>query len=262
MQWDDGDCFHDHDECYQRDDGADYRGTVSTTKGGLKCQAWSSQEPQQHVKTHAKYPRAGLGGHNFCRNPDGEERPWCYTVDEAVRWDFCDVGTPSELACYSPPPPSPSPPSPKTPPPPPPSPPPPPPPPVPCPEDCAALGNDKKCDLQCNITTCLWDHGDCRDILTAVLGKAGYKKLDTEVIGELVASQGGYMQQAMYGGLLLGLVGGLVATIVLCYLRRKRKKMQLTNRKYTPYGETEDGITPDLDPSGPDSAEVIGDEKR
>lgn len=121
--WDEGDCFHHHGlaagpgslcpwfssvpapaerltapagECYRRDDGADYRGTVKTTKDGVECQAllpamlgrpqpcslphppsrvpqsWSEQEPQQHTKTHANYPRAGLGGHTFCRNPDGE----------------------------------------------------------------------------------------------------------------------------------------------------------------------------------------------
>ena len=28
---------------------------------------------------------------NFCRNPDGEVKPWCYTTSEEVRWDLCDV---------------------------------------------------------------------------------------------------------------------------------------------------------------------------
>ena len=64
--WDEGDCFHHHGlaagpgslcpwfssvpapaerltapagECYRRDDGADYRGTVKTTKDGVECQA-------------------------------------------------------------------------------------------------------------------------------------------------------------------------------------------------------------------------------
>ena len=122
--------------------------------------------------THAAFPRAGLGGHNYCRNADGENGPYCYTVDENLRWDYCDVPKPSTEPCYSPPPPPPLPPHPHHPPrpsPPPPSPPPRPPPPVPCPDVCEALKNNKKCDTQCNVTMCLWDHGECRDVIKAIL---------------------------------------------------------------------------------------------
>ena len=31
------------------------------------------------------------GDHNFCRNPDGGVRVWCYTTDPEMRWEFCDV---------------------------------------------------------------------------------------------------------------------------------------------------------------------------
>ena len=44
--FDRGDCFHDNTECYKRSDGADYRGTVRTTTGGVRCQKWSDQTPQ------------------------------------------------------------------------------------------------------------------------------------------------------------------------------------------------------------------------
>lgn len=27
----------------------------------------------------------------FARNPDGEARAWCHTVDSKIRWQFCDV---------------------------------------------------------------------------------------------------------------------------------------------------------------------------
>ena len=110
--FDEGDCFHGHTECYQRPDAADYRGMVGRTKAGVTCQKWTDQAPQAHTKTHGNFPRAGLGGHNFCRNPDGNSGAWCFTTDESVRWDFCDVGVPSAMACYSPP--SPMPPPPKT----------------------------------------------------------------------------------------------------------------------------------------------------
>lgn len=28
---------------------------------------------------------------NYCRNPDGSERPWCYTTDPQVEREFCDL---------------------------------------------------------------------------------------------------------------------------------------------------------------------------
>lgn len=28
---------------------------------------------------------------NYCRNPDGSERPWCYTTDPKVEREFCDL---------------------------------------------------------------------------------------------------------------------------------------------------------------------------
>ena len=31
-----------------------------------------------------------INGHNYCRNPDGDEKgPWCYTVGN--KWDYCDI---------------------------------------------------------------------------------------------------------------------------------------------------------------------------
>ena len=73
--------------------GADYRGDVSTTEKGYTCQIWTSQEPHGHDRTQQNYPGTGLGDHNTCRNPDGELRPWCYTTDSDVRWDYCDIPT-------------------------------------------------------------------------------------------------------------------------------------------------------------------------
>ena len=71
-------------------DARDYRGNVSVTESGRTCQAWDAQSPHSHSRTADNYPGFGLeGGHNHCRNPDGEPWAWCYTTDPNKRWDFC-----------------------------------------------------------------------------------------------------------------------------------------------------------------------------
>ncbi|XP_077855342.1 apolipoprotein(a) isoform X6 [Macaca mulatta] len=76
-------------ECYYHY-GQSYRGTYSTTVTGRTCQAWSSMTPHQHSRTPKNYPNAGLT-RNYCRNPDAEIRPWCYTMDPSVRWEYCNL---------------------------------------------------------------------------------------------------------------------------------------------------------------------------
>ncbi|XP_065056519.1 agrin-like isoform X1 [Rhopilema esculentum] len=80
-----------YDKCKKTVEGKEYRGIVSTTTSGLKCQRWDSQVPHKHIKTSANYIHAGLF-QNYCRNPDGEpEGPWCYTNSSEVRWEYCHV---------------------------------------------------------------------------------------------------------------------------------------------------------------------------
>ncbi|XP_037376584.1 plasminogen isoform X1 [Talpa occidentalis] len=76
-------------DCYEGN-GASYRGTSSTTNTGKKCQSWSSMRPHHHTRTPSKYPGADLRM-NYCRNPDGDKSPWCYTTDPSVRWEFCNL---------------------------------------------------------------------------------------------------------------------------------------------------------------------------
>uniref|UniRef100_A0A7N8YM71 Hepatocyte growth factor n=1 Tax=Mastacembelus armatus TaxID=205130 RepID=A0A7N8YM71_9TELE len=74
-------------ECYQGR-GEGYRGTVDTTPTGLSCQRWDSQYPHNHTFLPQAYPCKDLR-ENYCRNPDGQEFPWCFTMDPRVRTMFC-----------------------------------------------------------------------------------------------------------------------------------------------------------------------------
>ena len=57
---------------------------------GKICQPWDSDTPHFHPLTSLYRPY--LEGHNYCRNPEGRgSRPWCYTMDPNVRWEYCDV---------------------------------------------------------------------------------------------------------------------------------------------------------------------------
>ncbi|XP_053238304.1 plasminogen [Podarcis raffonei] len=72
--------------------GEDYRGNVAVTVSGIPCQAWAVQEPHKHARTPENYPCKHLEK-NYCRNPDGENMPWCYTSDPQKRWEYCDIAS-------------------------------------------------------------------------------------------------------------------------------------------------------------------------
>ncbi|XP_074052596.1 muscle, skeletal receptor tyrosine-protein kinase isoform X2 [Macrotis lagotis] len=76
--------------CYQ-DKGRLYQGTLNVTVSGIPCQKWSEQAPQVHRRTPQMYPELS-NAENYCRNPGGErDRPWCFTKDRSVRWEYCAV---------------------------------------------------------------------------------------------------------------------------------------------------------------------------
>ena len=79
--------------------GSGYRGTLSVTVSGYTCQKWTEQLPHEHIYTMDKFNEKGIGDHNYCRNPDGEDESdteieaWCYTTSLTKRWDWCEVPT-------------------------------------------------------------------------------------------------------------------------------------------------------------------------
>lgn len=109
-------------ECYEGS-GEGYRGTADTTPSGLACQRWDSQYPHNHTFLPEVYPCKWVQNcmrkpsshsptsvhsrlsrwnnfyfsslffrdlrENYCRNPDGQEFPWCFTTDPRVRTMFC-----------------------------------------------------------------------------------------------------------------------------------------------------------------------------
>ena len=75
------------DETMSGEKDAGYRGCQAKTVSGKTCQSWDSQTPHEHKKVLGE---KGVGDHNYCRNPDGEDTIWCYTTDADKRWESCE----------------------------------------------------------------------------------------------------------------------------------------------------------------------------
>nr|XP_036848338.1 hepatocyte growth factor activator isoform X4 [Manis javanica] len=87
--------------------GTEYRGVASTAASGLGCLAWNSDLLYQelHVDSVGAAALLGLGPHAYCRNPDKDERPWCYVVkDSALSWEYCRLAACESLGRNQPPP--------------------------------------------------------------------------------------------------------------------------------------------------------------
>ncbi|XP_035464236.2 muscle, skeletal receptor tyrosine-protein kinase [Scophthalmus maximus] len=76
--------------CYN-DRGRFYQGGTNVTRSGVPCQPWSQQVPHQHRLSVDVIPEL-RNADNHCRNPGGiSDKPWCYTANPNVRWEYCAV---------------------------------------------------------------------------------------------------------------------------------------------------------------------------
>ncbi|XP_006273585.1 tissue-type plasminogen activator [Alligator mississippiensis] len=80
-------------KCY-RDVGTAYRGTWSTTVSGAECLNWNitALVQKRYNGRRADATKLGLGNHNFCRNPDKDDKPWCYIYKGGkYTWEYCST---------------------------------------------------------------------------------------------------------------------------------------------------------------------------
>ncbi|XP_030000294.1 phosphoinositide-3-kinase-interacting protein 1 [Sphaeramia orbicularis] len=77
-----------------RSNGVEYRGEQQSSSSGLTCLNWTNSTKDYDIISHPD-SQTGVGDHNYCRNPDSSERPWCYIAgpDGAVQRQFCSIDT-------------------------------------------------------------------------------------------------------------------------------------------------------------------------
>ncbi|CAI5650347.1 phosphoinositide-3-kinase-interacting protein 1 [Oreochromis niloticus] len=90
----------DQKDCV-RSNGVDYRGEQQNSSSGLSCLIWTNTTRDYDVTIHPDSEK-GVGDHNYCRNPDASERPWCYIAgpDGAIQRESCALETCKEQTSF------------------------------------------------------------------------------------------------------------------------------------------------------------------
>ncbi|KAM9425850.1 hyaluronan-binding protein 2 [Pholidichthys leucotaenia] len=86
-------CQTGPNDCYEGN-GETYRGPVSITENGQMCLDWNSYIVLQHGESpFTTYTNFTELENNYCRNPDGEKKPWCFFKNKKNRltWGYCKV---------------------------------------------------------------------------------------------------------------------------------------------------------------------------
>ncbi|XP_039607564.1 hepatocyte growth factor activator-like isoform X1 [Polypterus senegalus] len=83
--------FTSNTDCFNNN-GTDYRGTAHITRLGATCLRWNSDILHFNERTAEQAAQLGLGAHNFCRNLDNDESPWCYILNgRTISWEYCNI---------------------------------------------------------------------------------------------------------------------------------------------------------------------------
>ncbi|CAG5906144.1 unnamed protein product [Menidia menidia] len=85
--------------------GESYRGAASVTEKGEECLDWHSyfivRNGEDPFTTYSDF--SGLEQNNHCRNPDGDEKPWCFIKKRgALNWGFCKIKKCTEVTTTTP----------------------------------------------------------------------------------------------------------------------------------------------------------------
>ena len=85
--------YFDFPDCAFTVVGTGYQGDISVTRTNVPCQRWDSQSPHSHPRFgNDRFPDGSVAqAANHCRNPDRRSRPWCYTSDPNIEWEYCDI---------------------------------------------------------------------------------------------------------------------------------------------------------------------------
>ncbi|XP_053374481.1 plasminogen-like [Mercenaria mercenaria] len=83
-------------KCYDVGLAHFYRGHQNKTQTGRQCQKWDAKKPHEpyndiYLSPHNFPENSVKDAKNYCRDLDGEGKPWCYTTDPDTRWEFCDI---------------------------------------------------------------------------------------------------------------------------------------------------------------------------
>ncbi|CAG0895492.1 unnamed protein product [Darwinula stevensoni] len=113
---------HLYPECRLTEKGKEYVGGMSVTESGKKCLFWRDY-PYGRPDDFSNIPliineyipgewisdlepgipsydllyeshflnRDSVSHRNYCRNPSGRERPWCFVSDPDIKWEYCNI---------------------------------------------------------------------------------------------------------------------------------------------------------------------------
>lgn len=88
----------------ERVNGANYKGTISTTANGFECAPWDGLFALAGINASEEYATLGLDM-NYCRNPDGKEAPYCISFEtggdlmDALLGTKCDIPSCDPTKC-------------------------------------------------------------------------------------------------------------------------------------------------------------------